>query len=118
MHTTEPEVPVLDDAVLADLETLGPDVVGEIVELFLLDVPGRLATLQRALDDRRGETVHREAHGLKGSALSIGATRLAAVCAAIEHAARQGDLDQAAAHSPGLISEFEEVQEALKKIRR
>lgn len=117
MHTAETPVPVLDNSVLSELRTLGADVVAEIIDLFIADVPGRLFKLQHAIADHTSDAVLREAHGLKGSALGIGAARLARLCAAIEHDAREGHLDQAAVRSSGLAPEFADVQVALKDIR-
>jgi histidine phosphotransfer protein HptB len=114
MHTAETSVPVLDDGVLAELQTLGADVVAEIFELFVADVPNRLGKLLQAIDTRSCDGILREAHGLKGSALGVGASRLAVLCAAIEHDARDGHLDQAVARSSELEREFAQVRHAMK----
>src|SRR5215510_2526510 len=110
MQGAEPAVPVLDQRVLSELQTLGTDVVAEILDLFVRDVPNRLSALRLALDDRSPDAVLREAHGLKGSALGIGAMRLAHLCAAIERDARDGQLDRAAAGSARLEEEFAEAR--------
>jgi HPt (histidine-containing phosphotransfer) domain-containing protein len=114
MHTAETSVPVLDDNVLSELQTLGSGVVAEIFELFATDVPNRLAQLQQAIDSESCDGVLREAHGLKGSALGVGASRLAMLCAAIEHDARDGHLDQVTARSSRLAEEFAKVRGAMK----
>lgn len=110
-------MPVLDEHVLSELQTLGADVVAEIFELFVADVPTRLAGLKRALDDRSCDGVLREAHGLKGSALGVGATRLARICAAIEHDARAERLDRARDRSSRLEPEFAEVRVAMRALK-
>ena len=117
VQPTETAFPVLDESVLSELQTLGADVVAEIFALFVTDVPTRLAKLQQAIDTRSGDAVLREAHGLKGSALAVGAARLANLCLAIEHDAREGQLDQAAARSVGLDAAFADVRYAMKDIR-
>jgi HPt (histidine-containing phosphotransfer) domain-containing protein len=117
MRSAETSVPILDGSVLSELQTLGRDVVAEIFDLFLADVPSRLVKLQRAIDDRSLELVLREAHGLKGSALGIGASRLASLCAAIEHDARAGHLDRVTARSSELEPEFAEIRTALDDMR-
>jgi histidine phosphotransfer protein HptB len=117
MRSAETSVPILDGSVLSELQTLGPDVVTEIFDLFLADVPSRLVKLQHAIDDRSLDLVLREAHGLKGSALGIGASRLANLCAAIEHDAREGHLDRASARSSELEPRFAEVRTALDDVR-
>ena len=117
MHTVDTPTPVLDSAVLTELEMLGAEVVKEIVELFIADVPQRLSKLQQAIAARAGDAILREAHGLKGSALGIGAARLAELCATIEHDAKAGLLDQAVERSVGLESEFDQVRQALTVTR-
>ena len=117
MRSAEASVPVLDDSVLSELRTLGPDVVAEIFDLFVDDVPRRLVKLRHAIDDRSLDLVLREAHGLKGSALGIGASRLASLCAAIEHDVREGHLDRAAARLSELEPEFVMVRTALNDVR-
>ena len=117
MGSAETSVPILEGSVWSELQTLGPDVVSEILDLFLADVPSRLVKLQHAVDSRSLDLVLREAHGLKGSALGIGASRLASLCAAIEHDVREGHLDRLAARLSDLEPEFVEVQTALNDVR-
>jgi histidine phosphotransfer protein HptB len=117
MRSAGTSVPILDASVLSELQTLGPDLVAEIFDLFLADVPSRLVKLQHAIDDRSTDLVLREAHGLKGSALGVGASRLASLCAAIEHDAREGHLDRATARSSELEAQFAEVRIALDDVR-
>ena len=68
MHIAEKSVPVLDDGVLSELKSLCADVVAEIFELFMTDVPNRLGKLHQAIDKGSCDGVLREAHGLKGRA--------------------------------------------------
>jgi HPt (histidine-containing phosphotransfer) domain-containing protein len=117
MHSAEQAVPVLDQSVLSELQTLGTDVVAEISDLFVRDVPNRLNALRQAIDERSRDVILREAHGLKGSALGVGAMRLAHLCAAIESDAREGRLDRAAAGSARLEEEFGEARRALREKR-
>jgi HPt (histidine-containing phosphotransfer) domain-containing protein len=113
MPTVESSAPILDHALVAELRTLGADVVAEIFELFIADVPARLAKLTHAINERSPDAILREAHGLKGSALGIGATRFAMLCAAIEHDARENQLDSATARLSALEPEFAEVRRAI-----
>jgi HPt (histidine-containing phosphotransfer) domain-containing protein len=117
MRSADSSVPILDDGVLAELETLGPDLVAEIFDLFVADVPSRLVKLRHAIDNQTIDLVLREAHGLKGSALGVGASRLATLCAAIEHDAREGHLDRATMRSSELEPEFADVRTALDDVR-
>lgn len=108
--------PVLDAVALNKLQMLGAEVVGEIVQLFMLDVPDRLVKLRHAVAAQSSDTIMREAHALRGSALAVGAARLARLCAAIESDARAGLLDKAIDRSTELESAFEEVHEALRQV--
>lgn len=89
------DLPVLDPATLDRLRELNepgePDIVIELLTLFLADAPARLAAVaaaQRA-GDARG--LQRGAHGLKGAAANIGALRLQALCHRLEDLGRLGE---------------------------
>jgi len=108
----------LDATVLADIRALsgpGEDLLAEVVKLFVADVPDQLVTLRAALDARDAVAARRIAHRLKGSALATGARRLAAACASVEDAAREGDVDRAAAAAATLDDEFRAVRAALER---
>jgi HPt (histidine-containing phosphotransfer) domain-containing protein len=114
MHTADRETaPILDGVALGELERLGADVVSEIVQSFVLDVPQRLIKLRSEVAVQSSAGIVREIHALKGSALAVGATRLARLCAAIERDARAGFLDEAMARSSEIESVFEDVRGAL-----
>ena len=108
----------LDRTVLADIRALsapGEDLLADIVRLFVADVPDQLRTLRSALDGRDAVAARRTAHRLKGSALAAGARQLAAVCAAVEDAAREGDVDRAASCASTLDEEFHAARLALER---
>ena len=109
---------MLDVSVMAAIRALGdpgePDVYAEVAHLFLLDVPIHLSALGVALSTADSESVWRIAHRLRGSALEMGAVRMAPVCAAIEHAARAGSLEHAAAQIESLEREFAAARVALE----
>ena len=81
---------VLDRQRLAGLQALGPDIVEEIVGVFLDTAPDYLSALRVACagDDVAG--VRQAAHGLRGSAGNLGFAALAAACEALEDSARTG----------------------------
>jgi HPt (histidine-containing phosphotransfer) domain-containing protein len=105
---------VLDAAILDDLASLDETLVADVVQSFVADVPVRIAALrtQIAADDAHG--VARAAHGLKGSALAVGAVALRDVCIAIECAAQSGDLDAVQQHATELDPAFHRVSAALE----
>lgn len=106
--------PVLDTTVLTDLSSIDADIVTDLVQAFVSDVPVRIDTLRVGVEARSAAAILREAHGLKGSAFAVGAVRMAALCAAIEDDAHAGRFDEAAARWGCLGSEFVEVRQALE----
>jgi HPt (histidine-containing phosphotransfer) domain-containing protein len=83
-----PTEAVMDTTVLTEfLEMVGPEgpqLLRSIAETYTIETPPLLTALGLAL--KRGDTIAatRLAHRLKGSCLSIGASRLAASCASVE----------------------------------
>jgi histidine phosphotransfer protein HptB len=112
--------PILDASVMAAIRTLGapdePDVFAEVAHLFLEDVPIHLAALGVAIAEDRADLVAQIAHRLRGGALEMGALRMAPVCAALEHAARDGCLTQAAGDIDLLHREFAAARAALEEV--
>ena len=114
-----PESSVLDVSVMAAIRSLGgpgePDVYAEVALLFLEDVPIHLSALNAAIAAASVESVEQIAHRLRGGALEMGALRMAPLCAAIEHAARDGSLEHAAARAESLDREFAATRAALEQ---
>jgi HPt (histidine-containing phosphotransfer) domain-containing protein len=113
------ELSVLDVSVMVAIRALGdpgePDVYSEVARLFLADVPVHLSALDAAIAARSAKSVEQIAHRLRGGALEMGALRMAPLCAEIEHAARAGLLDDAAAQAGRLNREFETTRMALEQ---
>jgi HPt (histidine-containing phosphotransfer) domain-containing protein len=110
---------ILDVSVMAAIRALGepgePDVYTEVALLFLADVPIHLSALSAAIAADSVESVGQIAHRLRGGALEMGALRMAPLCAAIEHAARAGSLEHAAARAASLDREFAAARAALEQ---
>jgi PAS domain S-box-containing protein len=89
------KAPVLDEMVLAELAGLGPDVLAELVPVFLADTQERLIELRAAV--RRGDADGQAsaAHALRGSAANMGGVRVALACRRLEDAGRAGQLADA-----------------------
>lgn len=82
----------LDDAVLAELRDVLGDEFPVLVTTFLTDSQARLVAIRRALAARECDAVREAAHSFKGSALNLGAHRLANLCRDAENHARAGAL--------------------------
>ena len=107
----------LDRAVLDGLRELQdadePDLVREVIALFLGDAPRRLAVLHDALGRGAAEVVVREAHTLKGSCGNLGARRMAELSGELEALGRTAALAPAVEVLDGLEAEFGRVRAAL-----
>jgi len=112
--------PVLDPAVLESLRQLTPpgepDVLKEVLQLFLDDVPARVERLRSAWQGGDAVAVQRAAHSLTGSAGNIGATGLLGVCRQLDDVGRAGDLSNAASLVAALDAELARVQSEIKSL--
>ena len=120
MSTTPLPGPVIDPLVIEHLRQLTvkgePDVLAEVLELFLQDVPRRIAKLRAAYDAGDAVEVYRTAHSLKGSTGNIGARMLFDVCRQLDDKARTGNLAEAAQLIEALDAEFARVEVAIRGI--
>ncbi len=64
---------------------------GELVEMFLADVPERIDTIETSLSAGDHETLRRIAHQLKGAAGSYGFEEVTPVAATLEKAIDTGE---------------------------
>jgi HPt (histidine-containing phosphotransfer) domain-containing protein len=111
--TPSPPVDAEVIAMLASLQEPGePDLVVELVTLFLRDTPDRLRELSgRPLE---GRPAARVAHSVKGSAGNLGATALQALASQLEQAGLRGDsADALAALADAMADEFQRVEQYL-----
>jgi HPt (histidine-containing phosphotransfer) domain-containing protein len=112
-----PECPV-DVSVFKSLWNIAgddaPELVEEIVKLFLEDTPHHIIKAQSALSSRDADTLSKVAHSLKGSSAYIGAQKMSALCLTIEEDCKREDLPAAAIHLEEINHEFEKVGDYLK----
>jgi CheY-like chemotaxis protein/HPt (histidine-containing phosphotransfer) domain-containing protein len=100
---------VFDPAKLDDIRSrLDANVVADIARLFLQDVPGRITAIRSAAD---AESLRAAAHGLRGSAGTVGAVRMAELGAKLEEMGSAGAIDGA----PPLIDELDEAFRTTKR---
>ena len=64
-------------------------VLGEMVELYVAEMPDRIAALERAFSDGDCESLRRTAHQMKGAAGSYGFDLLTEAAAELESAVRE-----------------------------
>jgi PAS domain S-box-containing protein len=109
----------LDAAVLDALAALQAedegDIVAELVEIFVRETDPRMERLQKAIETDDPELLMREAHGLKGTAASIGAGKLAQIAKGMEEGGLAGSVDGADALLRDLRDEYARVSVALRE---
>jgi HPt (histidine-containing phosphotransfer) domain-containing protein len=111
---------VLDPDVVESLRQLTPpgepDVLAEIFNLFLNDVPKRIDALRAAVQSGDAAKVQRTAHSLKGSSGNIGARAMHEVCRQIDEGAKDGDLARVQSLLEPLTSEYVKVEAEIKRL--
>jgi CheY-like chemotaxis protein len=102
---------------LRELQVEGePDILNELIELFLKEVPSELEALREAADRGDIENVERITHTLKGSSANMGAVRMEALCTELEDAVRSKDIAAAAVRISRLQEEFGHVRAVLEEV--
>jgi HPt (histidine-containing phosphotransfer) domain-containing protein len=96
----------VDIAVLSSLESAQtdgePDLIVDLIDLYLEDAPRRLADMWALLAERDELGLRRAAHSLKGSSATLGAGPMARLCEGIENVA----LDHSSAAGANLLNEL------------
>jgi HPt (histidine-containing phosphotransfer) domain-containing protein len=115
-------LPVLDPAVINTLRQLTvpgePDVLTDVLKLFLDEVPARIGRLRNAFAAGDIEGVHRAAHSLKGSAGNIGAQAMFEVCKQLDGIGKSGGLQAAGPLVDALGVEFGKVEAEINRLIR
>ena len=110
---------VLDPAVVESLRQLTPpgepDVLVEILNVFLTEVPRRIDRLKAAWREGNAVEVQRTAHSLKGSSGNVGADALFEVCRQIDERAKAGEL-RIEALIEALDAEYARVDAAVRRL--
>lgn len=114
--------PPLDPATLENLRELAgeedPDLVSELVEMYLEDAPRRIEEIRRALHAGDAHALAQAAHTLKGSSGNMGATRVQELAAGLQEAGDSGDLSGAEEKLASLERAFDRAKEALLALVR
>lgn len=89
--------------------------IRELIEMFIEDVPRRLASLRSAMLDGNLSALKETAHALKGMCATQGAQRMTVLCEFIEECALKDKPGGADALLEELAREFERVRRALNE---
>jgi PAS domain S-box-containing protein len=92
--------------------------LGQVVALYLEASPPLIDQIQEGLRSADADGVRIAAHTLKSSSANLGARGLAEICAALESAARKGDLSGDLPGAEQILREFEAVRRALERETR
>lgn len=112
----------VDVSVIRGFETIQaegePDIVVELIDLYLEDAPRKLASMLEAAAGADEQSLKREAHSLKGSSASLGAGQVASLCQELERAYCVNSSEQAAALLDRMGQELERARRAFEAERR
>jgi signal transduction histidine kinase/CheY-like chemotaxis protein/HPt (histidine-containing phosphotransfer) domain-containing protein len=92
-----------------------PEILRNILGIFLKDAPNLIGKMKQAFQDRDPKSIAQQAHALRGAAGIIGAELLKTACERVEIAANQNDLHRAESHLAPVELEFGKLLEALPK---
>jgi HPt (histidine-containing phosphotransfer) domain-containing protein len=98
-----------------------PDLVVELIDLYLQEAPLRIEAIQRAVADADGLSLKRAAHSLKGSSGTLGVLPLAALCEELERLAADALSPEATVLVNRLEEEFVRAHNVLayeQQVRR
>ena len=113
---------VLDPDVVKSLRRLTPpgepDVLQEILTLFLDEVPKKIGTLRSAIASGDATIVQRTAHSLKGSAGNIGAHAMYDVCRQLDDRARSEAPARLRPLLDALDAEYRKLETEIRRLLR
>jgi len=90
----------------------------EIIQLFIDDLPLRLASIQSAVHERDADGLYKAAHNLKGSASSLSAAGVVEASRALELIGQQGQIDAMDEAWRRLQAESDRLLDALRLQRQ
>ncbi|MEW5719800.1 MAG: response regulator, partial [Chloroflexota bacterium] len=115
------EEPILDPKVLDMFRKLqepgAPDIIAQLIDLYLNELPDRLAAVRQAIENCDAARLAKAAHTLKGSSANMGARRAARACLELERCGKAGDLAKATDLVAQLENEIASARDALIKER-
>jgi two-component system, sensor histidine kinase and response regulator len=110
---------VVDAGELDDLRKItgsarGADLIVDLVGLFLRHAPGRVEAVERAVAAHDAEALREAARALRGSSRTLGAARMAEICAELEQIGTSGSVMGAAPLVAQLKEGFALTRRALE----
>ena len=113
---------VLDPAVVESLRQLTPpgepDVLAEVLRLFVDEVPRRVERLTAAWLAGNAVELQRAAHSLKGSSGNIGAHHMYEICKQLDERGKAADFNGARHLLDSLAEEYARVEAEIQLLLR
>ncbi len=106
--------PVFNRGELLDRLGGNQELLKEVIQVFLNDVPLQIENLKKRLAEEEKAAVVRQAHTLKGAAANIGAERVRETAWELEQAAGGGDWEKVRAVARALESRVESLKAHLR----
>ena len=110
----------LDRGALDDLLAMSggePSLFAELLDAFVADAEQYAGELEAAIESGDPAALVRPAHSLKSNAMTVGATRLAELCRALEADAKAGDVGSPSDRVAEVRAELEVVGPAIAAAR-
>ena len=110
--------PAIDPETLRGLRQLADGnsgFLGELLALYIEDVPGRIATIEAAIANGDPAGVAASAHALKSSSGSVGALRVRQIAAELEDLGTAGDLTDVRRAVARLRTEYEVAVQTFRE---
>jgi HPt (histidine-containing phosphotransfer) domain-containing protein len=89
------------------------EMLQELIQVYLEDAPQRLQAIQEAVDCSDSVALKQSVHALRSVSVTIGATRLGALCEMLESNAKERKLQDAVTLASQINTEFISVKRAL-----
>jgi CheY-like chemotaxis protein/HPt (histidine-containing phosphotransfer) domain-containing protein/anti-sigma regulatory factor (Ser/Thr protein kinase) len=105
----------LDRAVALTKVRNKPELLRDLIRIFLEDGPKYMAEMKKGLADRDGPTLLRAGHTIKGSSAYLGAEVVNRLAARIETLGSQGKFDEAAVAVADMEREMAKLKAELEK---
>lgn len=93
-----------------------PELLRELVEIFVAEYPGLLQSIATSIDQQSYDDIKKLSHKLKGSALQFSGTGVSALAASLERLGQEQSLQGAGEIFHRLKEETEALVESLKTI--
>ncbi|MEM7350271.1 MAG: ATP-binding protein [Acidobacteriota bacterium] len=109
--------PSVNLAVISNLHRVKPAVVNELIDNFLSSAVERVGAIRQAIDLEDGAEIRKAAHSLKGSSGTLGAMRMASLCAELEQRAKD-DTFAESVNATGRQQVAYELEQELQRVRQ